>query len=273
VEARRRTDLCFVLAITAAPTFAQPADSGRLSEDSLLRPELGQSPQSGLLTANIDAGARPQTNLFRYANGAWLGKVAIPADRARWGIDDMMAEESLIRLRGLLEDSPPTFDVSSRKAAALYASLMDTGRVELLGVTPLRTIFNRIDAIASTAGLSRTMAELLPQAVRLPVAVRVQADAKDSRHYAAYFRQGGLGLPDRDYYLVDNEKFVAARTAYRDHIDRMLSLIGDGFQRGSRSHPRTREPACQGAMDLDAGSGRAKVRSVGPHEHAPVSGT
>ena len=226
---KRSAELIFVslLAIAAAPTFAQPADPGRLTEDTLSRPELGQSARSGLLTANIDAGARPQTNLFRYANGAWLDSVAIPADRARWGIDDMMAEGSLLQLRGLLEDTQQTYDVSSRKASALYASFMDTGRVESLGATPLRAILNRIEAVTSAAGLSRAMAELLPQAVRLPVAVRVQADAKDSSHYAAYFRQSGLGLPDRDYYLVDKEKFLAVRKAYRDHIDRMLSLIGD----------------------------------------------
>ena len=227
---KRSVELIFVswLAISVAPMFAQAADPTRVTEDAVAQSKLGPpSARSGLVAANIDAGTRPQADLFRYANGAWLDKVAIPADRARWGIDDVMAEENLLQLRRLLEGAQKTSDASARKAGALYASFTDAERVELLGATPLRAMLGRIDAVQSAAGLSRAMAELLPQAVRLPVAVFVAADAKDSRHYAAYFTQGGLGLPDRDYYLIDNEKFVAVRKAYRDHIDRMLRLIGD----------------------------------------------
>jgi putative endopeptidase len=182
---------------------------------------------SGIQTADMNKAARPQSDFFEYANGAWLRKVQIPQDRSRYGVDVMMAEQSLVQLRELIEGARNSSDADARKVADLYDSFMDEARIEQQGVKPLQPELELIDAIKSVDDIGPLMAQLDRLGVATPIGIFVAQDAKDSTQYALWFSQGGLGLPDRDYYLSDDAKLLGFRTKYREHVAKMLTLLGD----------------------------------------------
>ncbi len=191
-------------------------------------PVLADSPPvSGIQIADMDKAVRPQNDLFGYANGLWLRKVQIPPDRARYGVDVIMAEQSLAQLRALIEGVRNSNDAEARKVADLYDSFMDEARVEQQGVKPLQAEFESIDAMKSVAEVGPLMAQFDRMGVATPVGAFVAPDAKRSTQYALWLSQGGLGLPDRDYYLSDDAKLKGFRGQYREHIAKMLALMGD----------------------------------------------
>jgi putative endopeptidase len=182
---------------------------------------------SGIQTADMNKAVRAQNDFFEYANGAWLRQVQIPPDRSRYGVDVMMTEQSLVQLRELIEGTRNSSDADARKVADLYDSFMDEARIEQQGVKPLQPELELIDAIKSADDIGPLMAQLDRLGVATPVGIFVAPDAKRSTLYALWFSQGGLGLPDRDYYLSDDAKLVGFRTKYREHVAKMLALLGD----------------------------------------------
>lgn len=182
---------------------------------------------SGIQTADMNKAVRAQSDFFEYANGAWLRKVQIPQDRSRYGVDVIMAEQSLVQLRELIEGARNSSDADARKVADLYDSFMDEARIEQQGVKPLQPELELIDAIKSVDDIGPLMAQLDRLGVATPIGIFVAQDAKDSTQYALWFSQGGLGLPDRDYYLSDDAKLLGFRTKYREHVAKMLTLLGD----------------------------------------------
>jgi putative endopeptidase len=182
---------------------------------------------SGIQPADMNKTTRVQNDFFEYANGAWLRKVQIPQDRSRYGVDVMMAEQSLVQLRELIEGARNSNDADARKVADLYDSFMDEARIEQQGVKPLQPELELIDAIKSADDIGPLMAQLDRLGVATPIGIFVAQDAKDSTQYALWFSQGGLGLPDRDYYLSDDAKLLGFRTKYREHVAKMLTLLGD----------------------------------------------
>jgi predicted metalloendopeptidase len=154
---------------------------------------------SGIQTADMNKTARAQNDFFEYANGAWLRKVQIPEDRSRYGVDVMMAEQSLLQLRELIEGTRNSSDPDARKVADLYDSFMDEARIEQQGVKPLQPELELIDAVKSADDIGPLMAQLDRLGVATPIGIFVAPDAKRSTEYALWFSQGGLGLPDRDY--------------------------------------------------------------------------
>jgi putative endopeptidase len=184
-------------------------------------------PVSGIQTADMNKAMRAQSDFFDYANGAWLRKVQIPQDRSRYGVDVMMAEQSLVQLRELIEGTRNSSDADARKVADLYDSFMDEARIEQQGVKPLQPELELIEAIKSADDIGPLMAQLDRFGVATPIGIFVAPDAKRSTQYALWFSQGGLGLPDRDYYLSDDAKLLGFRTKYREHVAKMLALLGD----------------------------------------------
>jgi putative endopeptidase len=182
---------------------------------------------SGIQTADMNKAVRAQSDFFEYANGAWLRKVQIPQDRSRYGVDVMMAEQSLVQLRELIEGARNSSDADARKVADLYDSFMDEARIEQQGVKPLQPELELIDAIKTADDIGPLIAQLDRLGVATPIGIFVAPDAKQSTQYALWFSQGGLGLPDRDYYLSDDAKLLGFRTKYREHIAKMLTLLGD----------------------------------------------
>src|SRR5262249_11157846 len=140
-------------------------------------------------------------------------------------LDDAAA----VQIRSIVEDAAasrhePGSD--EQKVGDLYRSFMDEEHLEKLGGQPLQPAFARIDALKSKADLPVLMAQLIREGVNVPLVPFVHQDNKESTRYIGDFFQGGLGLPDRDYYLQDDAKFKDIRIQYQAHVEKMLTLAG-----------------------------------------------
>ena len=195
---------------SAPPTTAAPAASGEL----------------GIDLAAMDRSVRPQDDLFRYVNGAWLAETEIPADKSRYGSFDALRERSEEDVRRIIEDaaSGRVSDPDAQKIGDYYAAYMDSARVERMGIAPLQPDLDRIDAVRSKADLIDYFAGNARSFGPSPVAAFVGTDPKDSNRNVLTLWQSGTGLPDRSYYLED--RFAEARQGYLDYIETLYDLAG-----------------------------------------------
>ncbi|WP_295750569.1 M13-type metalloendopeptidase [Undibacterium sp.] len=187
------------------------------------------APSSGLELQWLDKSVRPQDDFFQFMSGKWLATVEIPADRARFGsfdqLRDLSEQRSFDIIKNLAADSKLPVGSNQKKIADLYNSFMDETRAESLDIQPLQREFARIDGVNNKAEMPALMAHLARRGVALPLQAGINQDARDSSVYAVYLNQGGLGLPDRDYYLKeDDAKLKGFRAAYIKHIASMLSM-------------------------------------------------
>ena len=183
----------------------------------------------GVDTASFDRSVRPQDDFFRFVNGGWLRTAEIPQDASSWGAFNGLREKSRDALRGILEEAAASNAAPGserRKLGDLYASYMDSARVERLGITPLRAELAEIAAVKSAAELPAAFARFAKIGVQGPVGVGVGPDQKASSVNIVSVNQSGLGMPDRDYYLRDDAKTRTARTAYATYVTRLLTLAG-----------------------------------------------
>lgn len=186
-------------------------------------------PRSGIDISAIDPAVRPQDDFWRFANGKWLAATPIPADRAAWNTFLALSETTQQQLRDVIEGADPRSEVGSepRQLADFYGSFMDEARVEAAGFDGLRAPLGRIHGLNDRAALPALFGDLERLWVRIPWGVDIFPDEHDATVYVAHVGQGRLGLPDRDYYLKDDPHFQAIRTAYREHIVRLLTLAGE----------------------------------------------
>jgi putative endopeptidase len=183
--------------------------------------------RSGIDLSTFDRSVRPQDDLYRFVNGRWLETVEIPADRPRYGAFDALAEESETRVRAIVEAAIGTPQVpgsDGQKIGDLYASFMDEAAIEALGAEPVRADLAAIAALRDPADFAELLARFGRQGVSGAFAGYVSQDARQSDRYAFYLVQGGLGLPDRDYYL--EERFARERDRYREHLATLFALAG-----------------------------------------------
>ncbi len=185
---------------------------------------------SGIELANMDTSVRPQDDFYRYVNGTWLDTTEIPADRNNTGVfidlrdkarEDVLAIIEDVSARTVLE--PGT---DEQKVADLFKSFMETDRLDELALDPLASEFGRIDAITDKDELSSYFARMAMIGGGGPFFIYVTVDGKDSTRYATHLWQGGLGLPDRDYYFNEDERAIELRAAYVDHVEKMFRLAG-----------------------------------------------
>ena len=184
-------------------------------------------PSSGILVSAMDPAVRPQDDLFAYANGTWLRTVPIPEDRSRYGIDSLVQENSLLRQRELAEKARTARDPAARKVGDFYASFLDEAAIDRRGLAGLNAELRRIGHVETVAGLAPLMAHLDLMGVNSALGAYIAPDAHDPKRYAFWITQGGLGLPDRDYYLSDEAKMADYRALYRAHLAALLRLAGD----------------------------------------------
>src|SRR3984957_1374298 len=184
------------------------------------------APISGIQSADMDKAVRPQDDLFQYANGTWLRDVPIPPDRASYGVDSMMTEHSLLQQRDLIDAAQTSTDAEARKVSDLYSSYMNEAQVERLGIKPLRAELQLAAGIRHASDIGPLMGYLDRIGIASPLAASVRPDSKHSAQYALWISQSGLGLPDRDYYLSDDTRLAGFRAKYREHIEKMLHLLG-----------------------------------------------
>jgi endothelin-converting enzyme/putative endopeptidase len=195
--------------------------------------------QHGIVAENMDTAVKPGDDFFRYANGAWLKQTEIPADRASVGVFLTLVDQSNQRVRGLIEEAarrnaaPGT---NQRKIADLYNSYLDEAGIETKGLAPLQPHLEAIAAIKNKTELAFALGKTLRADVdalnntnfHTPnlFGLWVAPDFNDSDHYAVYLLQGGLQLPDREYYLAQSERMKNIRGQYQAHVAAMLKLAG-----------------------------------------------
>ncbi|HEX5629437.1 MAG TPA: M13 family metallopeptidase N-terminal domain-containing protein, partial [Usitatibacteraceae bacterium] len=182
--------------------------------------------------AGISKDVSPCDDFYAYANSHWMQATAIPDDKPRWGTFDMIGQRNQERLQALLASaaaSNPYPPGSNRhKVVAYYASGMDEAGIARAGLEPLAPLFAAIAAVKSPGDLPGALAALHRSGIPAGFSLAVRQDAKDSRRYLAQLFQGGLGLPDRDYYFRDDERSTAQRSAYHDHLAKVFALTGEG---------------------------------------------
>jgi predicted metalloendopeptidase len=185
---------------------------------------------SGLDLQFFDDSVRPQDDLYQHVNGKWLASYQIPPDKSSYDqfsrINDEVEEQLRSLLDGLQQSVDPA-DADQRKIADLYASFMDEAALEPLGSKPLADAFARIDALKSWHQVPALIAHLNEIGVAAPYTPQVHQDAKDVTQYVFDLGQDGLGMPDRDYYLLDDTRLKEVRGKYQAHVEKMLGLLGD----------------------------------------------
>ncbi len=172
-----------------------------------------------------DTSVKPGDDFFAYANGAWLKRTEIPADRSGWGMHAALGDRVLLQLRGLMEDAGRADPNSvAGKVGAYYAAFMDEARIEQLGAAPLTPSLDAVRAAGTREALAALMGRANKDFEGSLFGVYIQPDSKDPTHYVITISQAGLGMPDRDYYL--EKSFAAKKAAYQAYIAKMLTLEG-----------------------------------------------
>ncbi|MDP1789229.1 MAG: M13 family metallopeptidase N-terminal domain-containing protein, partial [Methylibium sp.] len=184
---------------------------------------------SGIEQACFDRSVRVQDDLFRHVNGAWLKHTAIPADRASTGAFMQIHDRIQDQLLALIDEAAVDGqDGEARQIGDLYASFMDEAAIEARGLAPLQAELAAVAAIADRAQFGAWLAEAVGAGLGTPLALHIGQDDRDSTRYVPFLLQGGLGLPDRDYYLLDDDaRFGEVRAQYRAHMAAMLVLAGE----------------------------------------------
>jgi predicted metalloendopeptidase len=200
-----------------------------------------ESPSAGIDLAGMDRSVAPGDDFNAYANGGWIKATPIPADKPSYGVFTMMADETRKRLLGLIQEAAkagPAAGEDARKIGDFYASFMDEAGIESRGIGPLKPQLDAIAAIADRHALARALGERLRADVD-PLndtnfetgnlfGVWVAQGLTDPSHNYPYLLQGGLGLPDRDYYLSTSAHMAELRKQYQAHVAAMFKLAGFG---------------------------------------------
>ncbi|MDG6996958.1 MAG: M13 family metallopeptidase [Nitrososphaerota archaeon] len=183
----------------------------------------------GFSVGYMDLSTDPHVDFFRYSVGEWVRTNQVPSDKSLWTAFDELYERNLHLLRSILEEcsSGPSAELGStgRLVGDLYKSAMNTKRIDEQGFRPILDELRRVEASTRGEDLARCIAELRTHGMQAFFASYSQADKKNSSVYALYLDQGGLSLPDREYYLA--ESFAEVRDAYRVHISRMFAIAGE----------------------------------------------
>jgi putative endopeptidase len=218
---------CAMLAL--AGVAAEPASTSapKKAAKASTKPAMGSF---GYDADGIDKATKPGDDFYKFVNGTWADKTAIPNDRSSWGGFSILRDLSDTRTRAIIEQVSATKNAAgsnAQKVGDFYAAFMDEAAIEAKGLTPIQPILSAIGAIKTPTDLAQAFGVANRLGIGMPIGMGVEQDLKDNSVYSGYLGQGGLGLPDRDYYLVDsNPRFVAVRAKYVAHIDAMLKLAG-----------------------------------------------
>ena len=186
-------------------------------------------PKSGIILENMDKQVLPGNNFMEYVNGSWIKKTEIPSDKPSTGVGSMVNDKAQEDVKEIIEKaaSGKFADGSEeQKIGDLYGSYMNMAARDAIGVKPLAADFKKIDAIKNQKELAAYFAYASKIGNMVPFSVAVTEDFKNPKNYMLLTWQGGLGLPDREYYFTDDAKSKEIRTKYVVHIEKMLTLAG-----------------------------------------------
>jgi putative endopeptidase len=179
--------------------------------------------------ANMDTTVRPGDNFFLYANGSWLKNNPIPATETRWGSFNELQENNFKALHELLEGAAnmnAAAGSKEQKVGDYYRSGMDSATIEKAGIAPLREILDRIEAISDADGVLKEVATQHTTGLNQLFNFYVGPDDKNVSRQMVQFWQGGLGMPDRDYYFDKDARTTKIREAYKQYLVKMFTLTG-----------------------------------------------
>ena len=213
-------------------TLSIAAGLAGLAGAAELPPGAKAAPVSGIDLQYVDKNVRAQDDFFSHVSGKWLAATEIPADKSSWGSFAKLRDDTLPQLRLIIEQAAQNrtaaADSETRKVGDLYASYMDEKTLDALGIAPIQAELDRIAALKDKKEIPALIANLSRLGIDTPYNFGVHLDARDSTRYVVDISQSGLGLPDRDYYLKqDDTKLVAARVKYQEFVQTMLSMSGD----------------------------------------------
>ena len=190
-----------------------------------------QAPVKLLDPANMDMNVKPGDNFFMYANGTWLAKNPIPATETRWGSFSELLENNYKALHTLLEEAAATKNAPKgskvQKVGDFYRTGMDSAAIEKAGITPLKSVLTRINNIKDTKGLIAEIAKEHTEGIGTLFSFGISPDDKNVTKEICQFGQGGLGLPDRDYYFDKDARTTKIRDAYQQYLPKMLMQMGE----------------------------------------------
>ncbi|MGQ0501536.1 MAG: M13 family metallopeptidase [Panacagrimonas sp.] len=226
-----------VSAMTAVSVILGPMDIPEPVTVAAPAPEPATEPvpevtlRSGIHLENQDPAVRPQDDLYRAVNGHWLASTQIPADKSSFGAFTQLADDAETRMRAIVEElaALPTKVPGSieQKVGDYYAAFMDEAHIETLGLAPVQEDLAAINAVTDVRDLPVLFAALARNGISVPLLPYVHVDPKEPTRYAGDFYQGGLSMPDRDFYLIEDEKFGGIRSAFLAHVGAMMQLAGE----------------------------------------------
>lgn len=194
--------------------------------------------ERGLDRRNMDLAVSPCVDFYQYANGGWLARNPVPADQSSWSLGREMGERNYTLLREILEQSAAAdaaAGTNQRKVGDFWRTAMDTATIEKDGLAPLAADLERIAKLQSAEDVTAWVREQHLRGNSTLFDFGVLQDLKDSQKYLVYAVQGGLGLPDRDYYTRTDDESKKLREKYVAHVAAMLELLGDEAAEAQRS--------------------------------------
>src|SRR5271170_1130654 len=184
----------------------------------------------GFSARNLDTTCKPCDNFYQFAMGGWMKDNPIPAEYATWGTFTQLRDSNLSAMRAMLEaaaKSNPAPGSNEQKIGDFYASCMDTSAIEAAGLKPIAGELAAIDAINDRKSLDAAIVRVQREGASVLFRFSSAQDIMDSTRVIATASQGGLGMPDRDYYFRDDDKSKQLRADYERHVAKMLELAGD----------------------------------------------
>ncbi len=182
------------------------------------------------LTRAMDTTVSPGVDFFKYATGTWMKENPIPPSERSWGLANLVDEETYSRLKGILEEAAKSNSPegsNEQKIGDFYFTGMDSATIEKQGLTPIKHEIDKINLIKNKKDLFETAALLQKEGVHVLFNLFVDQDLMNSSENALFLWQGGLGLPNREYYFRNDERTQNIRKEYKTHVAKMLELLGE----------------------------------------------